>query len=192
MLTAECLMGQHPFGDAAAASGAMLHLVISNQPLPLSQLPVSAQCKDWLTAALAKDPRQRWSAARLLKHVWLTGSAPPAQQPFDIGLNAAAAAAAAGMGQEHRLPADACGRGGRDVHDKHHQQGQGCQQAAAAAVPLWVDDDWVTGLNRVLRSSAVTQEAGHCRQQEGQQHLQAAPAHCAQQYSLPGMTSWED
>jgi hypothetical protein len=52
VVVAECLMGSHPYGDNVAASGAVMHSIASSQPLPISQLGVSAHCKDWLAAVL--------------------------------------------------------------------------------------------------------------------------------------------
>lgn len=44
--------------------------IIGNKQLPLQQLPVTDQCKDWLSQALERDPTKRASAQQLLQHEW--------------------------------------------------------------------------------------------------------------------------
>lgn len=172
IVVAECLMGEHPMGAAAAACGAIMPAILSSQPLPLSHLPVSAACKDWLAAALSKDPRQRWSAARLLQHEWIAAASPP---------EAAAAAAASKLGAAAgRQPGSLVGAEERCAKPAVQLKQQ------SSALPPWVDDDWVGGVNSLLAKAEMTP----CRQQEQQQRT-ATPSltqHCHAQ----SITSWED
>lgn len=199
ILTAECMLGCHPYGDEAAASGAVMHSIVGGQPPLLKQLRVSAHCKDWLAAALAKDPRQRWSAERLLQHAWITADL-TAEQQHDataVVLEATVSRAPAGYAD--------CWDEGWDVYTKQQVSGRGSQQqeqhvekqqrhAGACAPPPWVDDDWVTGLDRL--SSQVTKAGGsrgtgwmvQCRQEQELDQQQVQP----QQRQLQGITSWED
>lgn len=180
MVAAECLMGEHPYRDAAAASVAVLASVISSsQPLPLSQLPVSPQCKDWLASALTKDPRQRWSAERLLTHAWITQGAATAAD--------GAAAGTAADAWPHRL----------DVQEKQQQtqQSRGLEVSPASHRQMcrrgWVDDDWVSGLNSLLPKSGRKDEAAAAAGGAG------VSADCSkqnqqQQCGMRGISSWED
>lgn len=218
ILVTECLLGAHPYGDEAAASGAVMHSIAGNQPLPISTLRVSAQCRDWLAAALTRDPRQRWTAAQLLEHVWIKAALPAGQEPQQ---DAAAVVLVPGQFGS-RVPA-----GHADAWDEgwqafsKQQQGFGAQvqkqqsqrpqrqarHAGVSAPPPWVEDDWVTGLDR-LSSQLVAAKAAagsndtawtpaQCGrqatagQQQQAQH-EVRPQHQQQQYAVQGITSWED
>jgi hypothetical protein len=196
ILAAECMLGCHPYGHEAAASSAVMHSIVGGQPPLLKQLHVSAQCKDWLAAALAKDPRQRWSSDRLLQHVWITADLPAGQQH-----DATAAVLEGTAGQAPAGHAD-CWDEGWDVYTKQQVCGHKPQQqeqkqprhAVACAPPPWVEDDWVTGLDRL--TSQLTKAGGsrgtgwvaHGRQEQAQDQHQVQP----QQHQLQGVTSWED
>lgn len=175
IVVAECLLGEHPLGAAAAACGAIMPAILSSQPLPLSHLPVSAACKDWLAAALSKDPRQRWSAARLLQHEWIAAAAPP---PKAAAAPPAAAASklAAGRAAGRPLSGDEERCVGPAVQLKQHP----------SALPPWVDDDWVGGVNSLLAKAELTP----CRRQEQQQPT--ATTSLVQHCHTQGITSWED
>lgn len=184
-------MGSHPYGDDVAASGAVMHSIVSSQPLPISQLAVSAHCKDWLAAALARDPRQRWSAERLLLHAWITEACPAGPQ-HNPAAGTAAMAAAGGFSKAPAGHADSWDECCWHSHAKQEQQ----QKPHVGPVPPpWVEDDWVTGLDRL--SSQLSKAKGgsdsalvsQCRQQEQQQQQHRA---LPQQYQASGITSWED
>lgn len=51
---------------------AFMFNIIQKQLLSLQQLPVTEQCKEWLTMALQKDPCRRATAQQLLRHEWIT------------------------------------------------------------------------------------------------------------------------
>ncbi|KAF8062054.1 IPL1 [Scenedesmus sp. PABB004] len=78
VLAWECLTGQHPFGDPSMSPGAYMCRIVSPAPLPfdgLARAGVSAAARDWLAAALCRDPAQRATAAQLARHAWLDGAA---------------------------------------------------------------------------------------------------------------------
>lgn len=198
VLAAECLMGQHPFGDAAATAGgggggggAVMHSIISSQPLPLSQLNVSSHCKDWLAAALAKDPRQRWSAERLLQHPWVA---------------AGRSAAGAGLKQQQHTQeqvdeeqeqpgsaADAWDKSCWAAPDKQHKRQR--QHAPSCSVPPWVEDDWVTGLSRLSSLQQTATGGDSCSSRDVMQqvkHHMGGQQQAQHQCHLHGITSWED
>jgi serine/threonine protein kinase len=188
ILVLECLLGSHPYGDAAAASGAVLHSIAGNQPLPLSALRVSAHCRDWLAAALSRDPRQRWTAAQLLEHGWISAELPAGQEAEQ---DAAAVVLVPGQFGGSRAPAghaDAWDQGWQafgkqqQEHKQQPRQQQVRRAGSSAPPPPWVESDWVTGLDR-LSSQLVAAKAAGSNDVRPQRQ---------QQYAVQGITSWED
>jgi hypothetical protein len=76
-------------------------------------------------------------------------------------------------------------------HAKQVQQQRPQQQHVP---PPWVEDDWVTGLdklsNQLSKSKGGSESAwvSQCRQEQQQQQHQTMP----QQYQASGITSWEN
>jgi serine/threonine protein kinase len=190
--------------------------ILSSQQLPLSQLRVSAACKDWLAAALAKDPCQRWSADKLLQHEWITQPLPAEAHSPQLQAAATDSPAAVPVGYEdaweqcwhpsskqRSQPPQQLRAHQPDQQDRAHttdqlpaqqrQQQQGC-------VPPWVEDDWVAGLDKLSsqlskadssRSKANSSRQEHTDTERRQQDEQDRDTSLQQLHSL-GITSWED
>lgn len=80
----ELLTGRQPFmADNAAEMLSEQREALARQtpdgtPTFLAAMPVSAECRDFLRAALQPDPDQRPGAAALLRHPWVAMHAPVA------------------------------------------------------------------------------------------------------------------
>lgn len=74
LLALEALTGRHPFGPESHPSSVSVLLAVA-EPKPLA-LPreLSDGAREWLAAALSKDPQQRATAEQLLAHPWLAGA----------------------------------------------------------------------------------------------------------------------
>jgi hypothetical protein len=177
VLVLECLTGRHPFGDAAAPAGQVMAAISSSKGMQLAQLPVSEQCRDWLAAALARDPRQRWGVAQLLQHEWLAAAATGAG---DAGV---APAADAALGDAVACRDRACGAADSG---RVEQLWGPCEPlmptAAASRAPSFSDETYRCSSSDALRGS--TDSAWRAQDKR-------APSLLAQ-CGLANITSWED
>jgi serine/threonine protein kinase len=185
VLVLECLSGRHPFGGPCVPAGQVLAAISSSKCLQLSCLPVSPQCRDWLAAALARDPRQRWSVAQLLQHPWLHEQLPPPPHGQQGAGPAAAAAAAAGAAC---VPGGAASVDGGDAvacRDHSTKRRQGGWSAAAGAVSQLASDDGCGCAAGDATPAAAAAAAAAETASSGSAAL-------LQRCGLGGITSWED